>query len=122
MNFIDIIIPLSSSKPKHLTLKNTIDLIKISGGEYGVINFNNMIPVNKNYTEFDLSKKYKDISKKKRIELLNNQLRWLNENKKEIYFKSKLLYNLYKENKLPKNVKDRCCNFILLEEKCKKYK
>lgn len=122
MNFIDIIIPLSSPKPKHLILKNTIDLIKISGGEYGVINFNNMIPVNKNYTEFDLSKKYKDISKKKRIELLNNQLRWLNENKKEIYFKSKLLYNLYKENKLPKNVKDRCCNFILLEEKCKKYK
>ena len=122
VNKLEYFAPLSSPKPKHLTLKNTIDLIKISGGEYGVINFNNMIPVNKNYTKFDLSKKYKDISKKKRIELLNNQLRWLNENKKEIYFKSKLLYNLYKENKLPKNVKDRCCNFILLEEKCKKYK
>lgn len=81
-----------------------------------------MIPVDKNYVEFDLSKKYEDISKKKRIELLNNQLRWLNENKKEIYFKSKLLYNLYKENKLPNKVRKRCCNFILLEEKCKKYK
>lgn len=81
-----------------------------------------MIPVDKNYVEFDLSKKYEDISKNKRIELLNNQLRWLNENKKEIYFKSKLLYNLYKENKLPNNVRKRCCNFILLEEKCKKYK
>ena len=81
-----------------------------------------MIPVDKNYVEFDLSKKYEDISKNKRIELLNNQLRWLNENKKEIYFKSKLLYNLYKENKLPNNMRQRCCNFILLEEKCKKYK
>ena len=122
VNKLEYFAPLSSPKPKHLDLKNTIDLIKISGGEYGVINFNNMIPVDKNYVEFDLSKKYEDISKKKRIELLNNQLRWLNENKKEIYFKSKLLYDLYKENKLPNNVRKRCCNFILLEEKCKKYK
>ena len=36
--------------------------------------------------------------------------------------KSKLLYNLYKNDKLPTNVKNRCCNFILLEEKCKECK
>lgn len=35
--------------------------------------------------------------------------------------KSKLLYNLYKNDNLPKNVKDRCCNCILLEEKCREY-
>ena len=35
--------------------------------------------------------------------------------------KSKLLYELYKKNKLPNNVKDRCCNYILLESKCKKF-
>lgn len=34
---------------------------------------------------------------------------------------SKTLYNLYVNNKLPDNVKNRCCNFILLEEKCDLY-
>lgn len=49
---------------------------------------------------------------------MNNQSRWLTKYKKEVYFKSKLLYVLYKNNKLPQNVKNRCCNFLLLEKKC----
>lgn len=121
INKCEYFAPLSSPKEKHLKLKNTIDLLKIDDGKYGVVNFNNMIPVtNKNYVEFDLNKKA--INKEKfRIELMKNQLRWLTNNKKEIYTKSKLLYNLYKNNKLPNNVKERCCNFLLLEEKCIKY-
>ena len=52
--------PLSSPKPKHSKLKNTLDLIKIENGTYGVVNFNNMIPVmDKNYVIFDLNKKQK---------------------------------------------------------------
>ena len=114
--------PLSSPKEKHKTLKNTLDLIKIKDGEYGVINFNNMIPVtNNNYVAFDLHKKSKNKSEIFRIELLTNQLRWLTLNKKEVYNKSKLLYNLYKFNKLSQNIKDRCCNYPLLEEKCIEY-
>lgn len=82
-----------------------------------------MIPVTKDdYEIFDLNKKSNDKKEIFRIELLKNQLRWLTTNRKEIYTKSKLLYSLYKTGKLPKNVKDRCCNFILLEEKCKLYK
>lgn len=114
--------PLSSPKPKHSKLKNTLDLIKIENGNYGVINFNNMIPVmDKNYVIFDLNKKTEDKRENFRLELLRNQLRWLTANKKDVNTKSKLLYNLYKSNKLPKNVKDRCCNFPLLEEKCREY-
>ncbi|MBQ7141441.1 MAG: type III toxin-antitoxin system ToxN/AbiQ family toxin [Bacilli bacterium] len=114
--------PLSSPKSKHKKLKNTLDLIKIQNGDYGVVNFNNMIPVtNKNYVEFDLNKISKDKNEMFRIELLINQLRWLTTNKKVINTKSKLLYDLYKNNKLPKNVKNRCCNFSLLEEKCREY-
>jgi len=60
--------PLSSPKPKHKQLKNTIDLIKINNGTYGVINFNNMIPVTQsNYEEFNLNKKCNDEKEKKRI-------------------------------------------------------
>ena len=114
--------PLSSPKPKHSKLKNTLDLIKIENGTYGVVNFNNMIPVmNKNYVIFDLNKKTENRAENFRLELLRNQLRWLTANKKDVNTKSKLLYNLYKSNKLPKNVKDRCCNFPLLEEKCREY-
>ena len=115
--------PLSSPKEKHKRLKNTLDLVKIKEGEYGVVNINNMIPVTSvNYEEFDLRKQPHDKREKFRIILMNKQLRWLNLHKKEIYMKSKLLYSLYKNDKLPKNVKDRCCNYQLLEEKCRKYK
>lgn len=114
--------PLSSPKPKHSKLKNTLDLIKIENGNYEVVNFNNMIPVmDKNYVIFDLNKKTENRAENFRLELLRNQLRWLTANKKDVNTKSKLLYNLYKSNKLPKNVKDRCCNFPLLEEKCREY-
>lgn len=115
--------PLSSPKLKHKTLKNTLDLLKIDDGKLGVINLNNMIPVtNKNYKEFNLQKKTDSIDEMSRIVLLNNQLRWLTSNNQKIRKKSKMLYNLYKNNKLPTNVKDRCCNYILLEKKCKEYK
>lgn len=122
INSIEYFAPLSSPKPKHMKLKNTLDLIKIDDGNYGVINLNNMIPVTKNnYTEFDLNKKTADRTEQLHIELLKKQLRWLNANKKVIYGKSRLLYNLYKNNNLPSNVKDRCCNYLLLEQICINY-
>ena len=114
--------PLSSPKEKHKKLKNTIDLIKIKNGEYGVVNLNNMIPVTSDYyIEFDLNKTPNNKNEKYRLELLKNQLRWLTVNKRIIYTKSRLLYTLYIKDKLPKNVKDRCCNYNLLEEKCYEY-
>ena len=114
--------PLSSPKTKHRTLKNTLDLIKLNDGIYGVVNFNNMIPVtSNNYHEFNLNKKAQNKDEKFRIELLRNQLRWLTAHRKEVYGKSRLLYDLYKKDKLPNIVKDRCCNFPLLETKCEQY-
>lgn len=122
INNIEYFAPLSSPKLKHKILKNTIDLLKIKDGIYGVVNFNNMIPVTSiNYKEFNLNKKSNDKNEINRLNLLKNQLRWLTLNKKEVLTKSKLLYNLYKNNKLPNNVRNRCCNFILLEEKSKYY-
>ena len=114
--------PLSSPKEKHRNLKNTLDLIKIDNGDLGVINFNNMIPVtNNNYILFDLYGESNSESERKRKELLKSQLLWLNKNNKIIRNKAIKLYTLYKEERLPKNVRDRCCNFILLEEKSKEY-
>lgn len=114
--------PLSSPKEKHKSLKNTLDLLKIDDGNLGVINLNNMIPVtSKNYEEFDFNKQPANQSERFRIKLLTNQLRWLTSHKQEIRTKSKLLYTLYKNKKLKKNVEDRCCNYMLLEDKCRDF-
>lgn len=65
--------PLSSPKAKHKQMKNTLDLIKIENGEYGVINFNNMMPVtSKNYELYDLDKQTTDKKENNRIILLKN--------------------------------------------------
>lgn len=114
--------PLSSPKLKHKNLKNNLDLLKINNGNYGVVNFNNMIPVtSNNYIAFDLNKKPETTGEKYRLELLRNQLRWLTIHKKEVLNKSRLLYTLYNNKNLPQSLIDRCCNFKLLEEKCNEY-
>ena len=78
INDCEYFAPLSSPKIKHKKLKNTLDLIKIKNGKYGVINFNNMIPVYEEvYSVFDLNNKPIDTLEIKRFELLNNQLRWI---------------------------------------------
>ena len=115
--------PLSSPKEKHKKMKNTVDFFKIKNGELGAVNFNNMIPVNKNnYSLVELNKETLTISEFKYQKLLREQLEWLNANYYQVKNKSFKLYNLYNNGKLPENIMKRCCNFKLLEEKCKQYK
>ena len=52
--------PLTSPKPKHLHMKNQVDFLKINGGKWEAINFNNMIPVHPN----NLQKFLKQIPRK----------------------------------------------------------
>lgn len=112
--------PLTSPKPKHLIMKNTLDFIKIDQGKLGAINLNNMFPVteeviiikNINLEEDD---KYK--------ELLINQLDWCNkkENTDNICKKAEKLYNEILNKKEQSKFWNRCCNFSLLEEKVFEY-
>lgn len=57
----------------------------------------------------------------KRQNLLKSQLLWLNKNIKSVKEKAIRLYDKYKNGKLDECIKSRCCNFILLEEKCNEY-
>ena len=108
--------PLGSPKPKHITMKEALDFVKIDYGTLGVINLNNMIPVplekiNKiDFSKFD--KKYQ--------ELLKDQARWIYENTKKINKKSCNLYRLIttKENTI---FHKRSNNFKFLEEKMSEY-
>jgi len=81
-----------------------------------------MIPVIKgNYTLVDLNKETLTLSELKYQRLLREQLNWLNSNYHQVRNKSFKLYQLYNNDKLPKNIKLRCCNFKLLEDKCLEY-
>ena len=122
INDCEYFAPLSSPKPKHLKMHNTIDFFKIENGKLGAINFNNMIPVTKgNYKIIDLNKNNLSSKEKKYQELLKDQLNWLNENYIQVKNKSYKLYNMYVNQKLSDNIRNRCCDFKLLEEKCNEY-
>lgn len=102
--------------------KNTIDFLKIKNGELDAVNFNNMIPVNENnYSLVDLNKGTLIIAELKYQKLLREQLDWLNANYKQVKNKSFKLYQLYSNKRLPEDIRARCCNFKLLEEKCAEY-
>ena len=114
--------PLSSPKPKHLKMKNQLDFMKIENGNLGAVNFNNMIPVTKNnYTLVDLKINSNNKSEIKYKKLLTKQLFWLNAHYIQVRNRSLHIYIAYKKNWLPENIKERCCNFGLLEEKSKLY-
>ena len=122
INSCEYYAPLSSPKPKHQKMKNTIDFLKIKEGKLGAVNFNNMIPVKENnYCLVDLSNKLTSATEEKYQKLLKEQLAWLNANYNQVKNKSMKLYKLYNEGKLSHNIYNRCCNFKLLEEKCLKY-
>ncbi len=122
VNNCEYFAPLSSPKPKHLNMKNSLDFFKINKGEFGAVNFNNMIPVTKeNYTLVDLDRETSNVSEMKYQSMLKEQLRWLNSNYEQVKNKSHKLYTLFTEKKLPKNIMDRCCDFKLLESKCEIY-
>ena len=114
--------PLSSPKPKHLKLKSKLDFLKINGGKLGAINFNNMLPVTENnIIKLDLNKECLTESEEKYSKLLKEQIFWLNRHNDKLYNKSKKLYEKYINNTLDAKIKKRCCNFKLLEQKCKEY-
>ncbi len=114
--------PLSSPKPKHLKLKSKLDFLKIDNGKLGAINFNNMLPVTKrNIVKIDLNEKYSTKTEQKYTSLLKEQLYWLNRNSEKIYGRSKKIYNKYLDGTLDKKIFKRCCNFKLLEDKCREY-
>lgn len=114
--------PLSSPKTKHKTMKTTLDFLKIDNGNLGAINFNNMLPVtDKNIIKLDLDKECYTKTEAKYIKLLKEQIYWLNRNDEKLYGRSKKLYDKYLNGKLNQSVVKRCCNFLLLEEKCREY-
>ncbi len=110
--------PLTSPKQKHLHMKETQDFLKIYEGKLGGINLNNMIPIPRRFLE----KIYlEQIENNQYAHMLAMQLEWLQRNKVRITNKARNLYFLITQTKVEESLKNRCCNFKLLEEKCDEY-
>ena len=119
INELNYFAPLSSPKPKHLKMSNkAIDIFKIDNGQLGIVNINNMIP-----TPLEcISEVLPAINDIKYKILIENQTTFINNHKREFFTKLKHFLAQYDKDYLPNNVKDRCCDFKLLEIKCKEYK
>ena len=59
-----------------------------------------------------------DIKYKK---MLEGQLTFLNNHKADLFKKINHFQNMYRKEHLNKTIVDRCCNFIILEQKCLEY-
>ena len=114
-------IPLSSPKPKHAGMKNDRDFSKIvdsRGKLIGVLNFNNMIPVcDSVLVDYDITIRAGDDEPERAYKhLLNDQLRWCNDNQEAIERKAARLYAIVTEEPCKmRALKRRCCDFKKLE-------
>jgi len=115
-------IPLSSPKPKHERMKADKDFSKIidkNGRLIGVLNFNNMIPVDDSVLlPVDLKVRPSDDAAARFYKgLLNDQLDWCNENRESIARKASKLYRIVIESpECARSLVGRCCDFRKLEE------
>ena len=112
-------VPLSSPKPKHKSMKNDVDFIKIMDGEklIGVLNFNNMIPVAESYiTPLNLRIAGKDDTAARSYKkMATKQLDWCQRNQDAIIKKANKLYKMVQSEKASGFLKKRCCDFRKLE-------
>lgn len=120
IDHVDYYAPLTSPKPKHEQMKNQVDFLKINGGLYGAINLNNMLPVVQSaVTLLDFSKLRCDTKGERQYKnLLLNQYRWCQKNSDSIIKRATVLYHMI-EDQPRAALKNRCCDFKLLEEKSK---
>ena len=107
-------VPLEHPRQSHKTMKNNIFIFKIHGGKYGILGFNNMIPVKKEQLiKFDINNEKEGYK-----QILISQYHFCNKHIKEIEKKAFETYNRSIKNHFLKKV---CCNFKLLEKKSEEY-
>lgn len=111
-------VPMESPKPNHSNIKSGKHILKLKNGEYGILGFNNMIPVHKDaLIEFDINKE----SDEKYKRLLQRQIAVCNRMKADIINHAQMTYFDVITNK-NKFLVSISCNFKNIEKACKGYK
>ena len=97
--------------------KNAPDIFKIKDGELGIVNINNMIPTPMSC----LTEALPLIKDKQYRKLIIEQTTYLNNHKYKLLNKVKQFKLRYDKGHLSSILRKRCCDFNLLEEKCRQY-
>ncbi len=113
-------VPLDHPKEKHYKMKNDVDFTRIFDGEklMGVMNFNNMIPVDESViTKMDLRIKKNESSSEKAYKILcAKELDWIQKNQDAIVKKANKLYRMITTGEANNLLRNRCVDFKKLEE------
>lgn len=124
-------VPISSAKPKHQRMSNSLDFHKLQDADtgylYAVLNLNNMIPVPDScitqlkYNQVRQFRSFRDEKEKNDyIYLLQKEKAIIDSMQSTIQRKAEKLYA--KCLRIPgSSLASRCCNFKLLEEKSSTY-
>ena len=111
-------VPMESPKPNHQNIKPGKHILKLGGGRYGILGFNNMIPVHKDaLIEFDINAEPDE----KYRELLKRQALLCNKMKADILNHAQMTYFDVTSGK-NKFLIGISCDFKKLEAACKVYK
>lgn len=124
-------VPISSAKPKHKRMSNSIDFHKLqdesNGYLYAVLNINNMIPVPDNcltqlkYNNIEAFRSFNNEKEKTNyIYLLQKEKFLIDKVQDTLQQKAIKLYQKCID-KPDSSLALRCCSFKMLEEKCKLY-
>ena len=116
VNNMSYFAPLSSFKPKHSKMKESVDFIKIK--DYAVININNMFPVPEGlYTYINIQKE-KNASYRA---LLQAEYRIIKKKKERLIKNADIVYihRIKKGTSTP--LGKRCHDFLKLENACRNY-
>lgn len=112
-------IPLDHPKDKHYNMKNDVDFTRIFDGEklIGVLNFNNMIPVEDNLIRLLDVKSGKNDSEPEKAykNLCAKELDWVQKNQDAIVKKANKLYQMIVSDIANHGLKKRCLDFKKLE-------
>jgi len=117
-------IPLTKPKPKHNTMRGSIDFTKIihNGEMLGALNFNQMIPVEDSQLrriDIVIHKHDNADTKRKKVRLIK-EAEWLDVHETEVNNKARVLYEKYYSGE-EFSAKKNCLNFKRLEEVCDKF-
>ena len=116
INSFDYFAPLSSFRPKHFRMKESVDFIKVK--DYAVINLNNMFPVP--LTE----RNYVDIRKERDPHyraLLLAEYRFIKSIQEKIHKNAQNVYKIKIKDGTSSALAKRCNDFLSLEKACKEY-
>ncbi len=110
-------VPMESPKPNHAKMKSGKHIIKLDNGKYGLLGFNNMIPVHKDaLIEYDISKEQDE----KYRGLLQRQIALCNRMKADILNHAQMTY-FDVINQKSDFIVGISCDFKKLEKASKKY-